>query len=451
MKRILFWKIYLGFGVTFIFIVEGLWLLFNVLHPLPSETTKALAQISLGSARAMIQHGGQEQLRAMLADWPLDERGQLSIEPWTSGSVLQKDINTGVQSIRVQDPKGQQFLISYEVRRHLGYGRGPFDIPPEIVMLAMLGGLVFSGMLAWHLTNPIHRISEGFTQLANANFSTRLAPTMKYRKDELAGLAREFDRVAARLEELVASRDKLLSDVSHELRTPLMRLQLAIGLARQDPHNMENSLARIAREASNLDDLVGELLTLSKLESGTPVSGEYFDLAEVLHSIVEDAHFEAAASREVEIVYRTIPPQDVQEWIVAGSWRLVHRAIENVVRNAIRFSHRGRQVEIDLDGRDPHEFRLQVMDSGPGVAEEFLPFFFDAFAKRSATDDHSVGLGLSIAKRAIVASHGTISAQNRPQGGLLISITLPAVTSHAGMEMPQIAEAGNPLSPEMAR
>jgi two-component system sensor histidine kinase KdpD len=76
---------------------------------------------------------------------------------------------------------------------------------------------------------------------------------------------------------------------------------------------------------------------------------------------------------------------------------------------------------------------------------------FEAFAQRSATADHSVGLGLSIAKRAIVASHGTISARNRPQGGLLISITLPAVTSHAGMEMPQIAEAGNPLSPEMAR
>lgn len=439
MKRILFWKIFLGYGLTFVFIVEGLWLLFNVVHPLPSETTRALAQISLGSARAMIRHGGESELRLMMADWPLDERGELVITPWTSKSVLENDINTGVQSIRVKDPEGRQFLVSYHVKRHLGYGRGPFDIPPEIVMLAMLGGLVFSGALAWHLTNPIHRISEGFADLANANFSTRLAPTMKYRKDELAGLAQQFDRVAARLEELVASRDKLLSDVSHELRTPLTRLQLAIGLARQEPDNVEDSLARIDREVSNLDDLVGELLTLSRLESGTPVSGEYFDLAEILSSVVEDARFEAAASREVEIVYRTIPAQDTQEWIVAGSWRLVHRAIENVVRNAIRFSHRGRQVEIDLDGRSPREFRLRVMDSGPGVAEEFLPYFFDPFAKRSAIDDHGVGLGLSIAKRAIVASHGTISAQNRSGGGLLISITLPAVTSHAYADMPQMA------------
>lgn len=451
MKRLLFWKIYLGYGVTFVFIVEGLWLLFNVLHPLPSETTRALAHISLGSAGAMIQHGGESQLRAMLADWPLDERGQLVIAPWTSKSVLENDINTGVQSIRVQDPKGRQFLVSYEVKRHLGYGRGPFDIPPEIVMLAMLGGLVFSGALAWHLTNPIHRISEGFADLANANFSTRLAPTMKYRKDELAGLAQQFDRVAARLEELVASRDKLLSDVSHELRTPLTRLQLAIGLARPDSDNMEEALARISREASNLDDLVGELLTLSKLESGAQVNGEYFDLAEILQSVVADARFEAATSREVEIVCRMAPAQDAQEWIVAGSWRLVHRAIENVVRNAIRFSHRGQQVEIELDGRDPREFRLRVMDSGPGVAEQFLASFFDPFAKRSVTDDHGVGLGLSIAKRAIVASHGTISARNRSGGGLLISIVLPAVTSHADVEAPQMALTGALPFPKAVR
>ena len=441
MKRILFWKIYLGFGVTFIFIVEAIWLLFNVLHPLPSDTTKALAEISLGSAKTIIRHGDEKDLYAMLADWPMDERGQLVVEPWTKDSKVETDINTGVRSIHVQSPQGRQFLVSYKIRRHLGYGRGPWDIPPEIVLLAMIGGLIFSGALAWHLTSPIHRISEGFTQLANANFSARLGPTMKNRKDELATLALEFDRVAERLEELVASRDKLLSDVSHELRTPLTRLQLAIGLARQDPENIEAALVRISQEASSLDDLVGELLILSKLESGARGDSEYFDLAEILHSIVEDARFEAAATRDVQIVYRTLPSQPHQEWVVAGSGRLVHRATENVVRNAIRFSLRGRQVEIELDGTDPRQFHLRILDSGPGVAEEFLPSFFDPFAKRSAMDDHGVGLGLSIAKRAIVACNGTITAQNRPGGGLAISITLPAVTSHAESDVPEMAQA----------
>jgi two-component system OmpR family sensor kinase len=137
----------------------------------------------------------------------------------------------------------------------------------------------------------------------------------------------------------------------------------------------------------------------------------------------------------VEVVCHISPPPSGREWIVAGTGRLVHRAIENVMRNAIRFSRRGQQIEITLDGNGK-EYRLAVMDNGPGVAEEFLPSFFEPFAKRSATDDHSgVGLGLSIAKRAIVANQGTISVSNRPTGGLMIVIALPAAANQAAMEL----------------
>lgn len=437
MKRVLFWKIFLGFGVTFIFIVDGLWLLFNVVHPQPSETTRALAKISVGAAVAMIRHGGEPQLREMLKEWPLDERGRLTVAPWDRASAEQRDINSGAVTARARDPKGRVYEVTYTVRRHLGYGRGPFDIPPEIVMLAMVGGLIFSGVLAWHLTDPIQRISKGFNRLANADFSARLGATMRHRKDELAELTREFDRLAERLQELVASRDKLIADVSHELRTPLTRLQLAIALARQDPSKLESSLARVSREARNLDDLVGELLILSRLESGTRVSCEYFDMAEVLRSVVEDARFEASP-REVDVTWRAIPAQDSRDWVVAGSGRLVHRAVENVVRNAIRFSRRGQQVMLELDGREPGELRLTVTDSGPGVAEEYLPTFFDPFAKRSASDEHGVGLGLAIAKRAIIACNGTVSACNRRGGGLMISIRLPAVTSHSDVALAEL-------------
>ena len=430
MKRGLFWKIFLGFGVTFIFIVNGLWLLFNVLHPLPSETTRALAKISTGAAVAMISHGGEPELRAMMKQWPLDERGTLTVEPWDKDSRVQANLNTGAVTQEAYDPHGRRYEVTYTVRRHLGYGRGPLDIPPEIVMLSMLGGLIFSGLLAWHMTDPIRRISKGFHRLANADFSARLGPTMRFRHDELAEPTREFDTLAERLQELVASRDKLIADVSHELRTPLTRLQLAIALARQDPSKIDTSLERIRHEAQNLDSLVGELLTLSRLESGTTDSGEYFDLAEVTRSVVEDARFEAA-SRDVDVACRMAPPQGAQEWIVAGSGKLVHRAIENVVRNAIRFSRRGQQVMVELDGHDAGAFCLGILDNGPGVAEECLPFFFDPFAKRAPSDDHSVGLGLSIARRAIVASNGTIMARNRTGGGLAIAITLPAVAAHA--------------------
>ena len=431
MKRILFWKIYLGFGVTFVFVVDGLWLLFNVLHPLPSETTRALARISLASANVMIERGGMHELHAMLEKWPLDERGQMVVRPWKAGTVLQTNIDSGALSIRSQDPSGKSYEVMYEVRRHLGYGRGPFDIPPEITMLAMLGGLIFSAILAWHLTNPIRQISSGLRQLANADFSARLSPTMRWRRDEFAELTAEFDRLAERLQELVAAREKLISDVSHELRTPLTRLQLAVGLAHQSPAQIEESLTRIGREVNHIDDLVGELLTLSRLEGDGPHPGDCFDLTEVLHSLVEDAQIEAA-TRDAEVVLRFVPPGDARERIVAGSGRLVHRAVENILRNAIRFSHRGQKVEVTLDSGQEGRFFLVVTDRGPGVSEEFLPSFFEPFAQRCAEDDHSgVGLGLSIAKRAIVATNGAISVANRAGGGLMISIILPAAPNQA--------------------
>ena len=437
MKRSLFWKIYLGFGVTFLFIVNGLWLLFNVLHPLPSDTTRALARISLASANVMIEHGGLKQLDAMLNEWPMDERGQLVIKPWTAHSVLQTNINNGSLSIRSRDPSGRAYEVVYEVRRHLGYGRGPFDIPPEITMLAMMGGLIFSGILAWHLTNPIRRISYGFRQLANAEFSTRLSPAMKWRKDEFAELTHEFDQLAERLQELVAARDKVLSDVSHELRTPLTRLQLAISLAHQSPAQTEEALMRISREVSHIDDLVGELLTLSRSESGTQHPGDCFDLAEVLHGLVEDAELEAAA-REIGITLSFSPPKDSREWVVSGSGKLVHRAVENLLRNAIRFSRRSQRVDVTLDGQRDDVFHVAVMDRGPGVPEEFLPEFFEPFARRSTDKDHGgVGLGLSIAKRAINTVNGTISAANRADGGLAISITLPAAITQDAVESPR--------------
>lgn len=430
MKRPLFWKIYLGFGVTFIFIVDGLWLLFNVIHPLPSETTRALARISLASANVMIKRGGMQELNSMIAEWPMDERGQLIVKPWTVHSVLQTNIDNGALSIRSRDPTGKSYEVIYEVRRHLGYGRGPFDIPPEITMLAMLGGLIFSGILAWHLTNPIRRISSGFRKLANAEFSTRLSPTMKWRKDEFAELTQEFDQLAEHLQELVAARDKLISDVSHELRTPLTRLQLAIGLAHQSPAQYEESLARIGREANHIDDLVGELLTLSRFESGTQDAMECFDLAEILHSLIEDAKFEAA-TREVDVALDIPPLETGKDWIVSGNGRLVHRAIENILRNAIRFSRRGQRVEVTLEGKNDGNFYLAVMDRGPGVSAEFLPSFFEPFARRSTDNEHGgVGLGLSIAKRAVLATGGMISVANRENGGLAIFITLPAALQH---------------------
>jgi two-component system, OmpR family, sensor kinase len=147
-------------------------------------------------------------------------------------------------------------------------------------------------------------------------------------------------------------------------------------------------------------------------------------LADILREVVEDAKFEAFPNG-VEIASVIDPECRGVDWLVAGSGKLVRRAVENVIRNAVRVSRRGQQIQVTLN-RSAGAFHLRVLDNGPGVREEFLPSFFEPFVRRSLAHEQGVGLGLSIAKRAIVANYGSISAQNRAQGGLMISITLPA-------------------------
>jgi two-component system OmpR family sensor kinase len=293
--------------------------------------------------------------------------------------------------------------------------------PNEVVIAGALGGLVFSALLAWYLTSPVRRMRSGFRRLARGDFTTRLAPSMGRRRDEIADLARDFDQMASQLNELVGARDRLLADVSHELRTPLARLNVAIGLARQDPAKSAASLDRIGIEAIKLDAMVGELLTLSKLESDARPVEEYFDLAEVVGSVVQDARYEAAA-KQVDVVLADTAPSD-SEWIAKGNGKLVNRAIENVVRNAVRYSPQGNQVHLALE-RGAGSYRLSIADNGPGVPSDEMRQLFKPFSH--SADGLGFGLGLAIAQRAIAVMGGTIAARNRTAGGLEITITIPA-------------------------
>ena len=232
--------------------------------------------------------------------------------------------------------------------------------------------------------------------------------------------------MTARLEQLLAARERLLHDVSHELRSPLTRLQLAIGLARQDPRKMELSLDRIERESVKLEAMVQELLALARAESDVVEgSAEYFDPVAVIESVVADARFEAQAqSRSVVLSLPAI--DEDRRPSVRGSGELIRRAIENVVRNALRFSPAGGTVRVTVEVLpSPLRYRCAVLDQGAGVELAVLPHLFEPFVR---ADEGGVGLGLAIAKRAITAHGGAISARNHPEGGFLVEIELPAVT-----------------------
>jgi two-component system OmpR family sensor kinase len=242
----------------------------------------------------------------------------------------------------------------------------------------------------------------------------------------LADLGRDFDGMVERLHALLGGQRRLLHDVSHELRSPLARLQAAIGLARQQPEKIDASLARIERESTRMEKLVDELLTLSRLEASVldPIEGEV-DLGELLADVVDDAKFEAEASnRKLEVI------GNGAAW-VKGDPELLHRAIENVVRNALKHTAVGSTVVIQAQAdAKSNEIHLAVLDRGPGVlADEltaiFEPFFRGAGAVQSS-DGH--GLGLAIAQRVVRSHGGRISAVNRDGGGLCVEIVLPINT-----------------------
>jgi signal transduction histidine kinase len=237
--------------------------------------------------------------------------------------------------------------------------------------------------------------------------------------DELAELGHDFDRMSARLRALMDGQRRLLHDVSHELRSPLARLQAAIGLAHQQPERLQASLERIERESVRMDRLVGELLTLSRLEAATALPAtEHVDLVEMVDQIADDARFEAGAEVAVEA------PEPVT---VCGAPDLLWSAVENIVRNAVKHGAGGRvDVGVHPDGTLVH---IEVRDQGPGIAPDHLGDVFEPFFRSNPAhnnvDGH--GLGLAIAKRVVETHGGRISAANRAEGGLRVTITLPRV------------------------
>jgi two-component system sensor histidine kinase CpxA len=314
---------------------------------------------------------------------------------------------------------------------------GPRGMPiPGLIIGVITSGLVCY-FLAWYLTKPIVRLRAATRQLAAGDLTARSGAAGSKRGDEVAGLVRDFDAMAERLEMLVKAQSRLLNDISHELRSPLARLNVALGLARQRAGvESADMLDRIELEASRLNELIGRILTLARLEDGeqrtpqTPVP-----LGELVASVAEDAEFEAQ-ERNCH-VHTNIPEGD---WGVRGNDSLLHSAVENVVRNAIRYTVEGSSVEIALTSEDRSgtaEAVLRVSDSGPGVPEDALGKLFEPFYRLDDARGRltgGVGLGLAITERAVRFHGGKVSAFNRAEGGLMVEIRLPLIERAATKE-----------------
>jgi len=300
-------------------------------------------------------------------------------------------------------------------------GRRPRPLTPFIPLAAaVLASLLFAALLAWYFSRPIRSLRQAFEAASNGDLAPRFAHA-RIGGDELSDLGRDFDRMTARLRSLMDGQTRLLHDVSHELRSPLARLQAAIGLAHQKPERMAASLERIERESIRMDKLVGELLTLSRLEAGALATDrQEIDVAELICQIVADAQFEAAAHG------RSVVQQGEAEVTLLGEADLLARAIENVVRNAIKHSPDGGMVLVEVRTVGARLY-VRVLDRGPGVAPADLATIFQPFFRSSSTekDVEGHGLGLAIARQVVVQHGGTIAATNRDDGGLCVEIVLP--------------------------
>jgi two-component system, OmpR family, sensor histidine kinase CpxA len=305
---------------------------------------------------------------------------------------------------------------------------GPWGIPvPGLIIAVVSSGLVCY-FLAWYVTKPVARLRAATQQLAAGDLTARAGDPNSKRRDEIAGLIRDFDTMAGRLETLVKAQSRLLNDISHELRSPLARLNVALGLARQRS-GLESAtmLERIELEAGRLNELIGRLLTLARMEDGerrvpsTPVL-----LDDVVLRVAEDAEFEAQA-RHCH-VHSEIP---AGSWGVRGDASLLHSAIENVVRNAIRYTCEGSTIEIHLEKTESGgggEAVVRVSDCGSGVPTDALEKLFQPFYRLDdarGRQTGGVGLGLAITERAVRFHGGRVAATNRAEGGLMVEIHLP--------------------------
>ncbi|RYX81637.1 HAMP domain-containing protein [bacterium] len=296
------------------------------------------------------------------------------------------------------------------------------DIIRTVTLFLVAGAVCY--VLALYLAAPVEALRSATEKLATGDLTARVGPRLGRRRDELADLGHDFDHMAQRLETSMTSQRRLLTDISHELRSPLARLAVALDLAQQDAGaKAQPSLKRIDTEANRMGELISHLLTWTKLENGLDgIIEERFDLAAMLREIAADAGFEAQ-TKNAE-VHLDSPPEI---WI-KGARSLLQRALENPVRNAVRYTRPQTSVHIKVSpSYHPNLLTIVVQDQGPGVPQESLDHLFEPFYRVEGARDESggVGLGLSITQRAIESHGGQVQISNAQNSGLQVQIQLP--------------------------
>ena len=306
--------------------------------------------------------------------------------------------------------------------------RGPYPawlkhLPILQVLTALVIVALLTAFVTWRITDPLRKLKQATDSFARGNLDTRLTNLVGFRKDEIGEVGLAFNHMAERISLLVSNQQRLFRDISHELRTPLARQQIALELlARKIPDTEHQSLHRIEREIERMNALIDQVLSLLRLEQqGQSPSNETYDLGILLQKLTQDAQFEAQSKHQVLL-------QQPDQILLTGQPELVSRAVENILRNAIRYTSDDGRVFLQVE-KHKDSVVIRIEDEGDGVPEDSLKRLFEPFYRVEISRNQQsggYGVGMAIAEQAIRAQGGSIEASNRSEGGLRVDIILPS-------------------------
>jgi len=454
--RSLFLKIFLWFWLGMILANVALFFAFAATRP--TQSNRPWRDLSLVGSTAQkaaetYERDGQAALAAYLSDFERTNGIESILVNSQGNELVGRPVPSGWQDLATRAARGgiTQFnvsttslLVAQQVTTPTGHKyvyvsrlpRTPLGINLRALALRLLVVSLTGGLLCYflarYLTTPIRKLRETTHEFADGNLAARVGPKLvKKRRDEVAQLGRDFNLMAERLQSMVASQHRLLGDISHELRSPLARMSVALELARKRAGpEARGALDRIERESEILNEMIGHLLKLTRLESGTDgLRKTEVDLAQLVHEVADDADFEARSlNRSVQVVA-------CAECSTTGTEELLRSAVENVVRNAVRYTAEGTAVEVALraENGNGRSAVISVRDHGHGVPDEAIEKIFHPFYRTEDARDRvsgGSGLGLAITARAVRLHGGKVRATNARDGGLEVTIDLPIDTDH---------------------
>lgn len=451
LMRSLYWKIFFSFWVASILILITTAVFTSRIaqeSSIPARE-KVFMDSYANAAVAIYEASEHKALIAWMNKTSLDKKMSLFLLT-SNGDIIgtkePPDLVKKISHIFVQHQlqegiqKSGDISISHEIKGDSGtfYRLAAISETPlaqfvkihwENIALLLFAAIITSGLICYllsvYLTKPIRSLQMAARSIAKGHLSTRVGKIKGHSKDEIAELRDEFDHMAEEIEELMNSKKRLLQDISHEFRSPLARIQVAIELSRKkSDHLAEAELQRMELECQRMNQLISEILHFARLNQSTHrrVKKE-INLTDLLKQIIHDAQYEF--KNKLPQITLTCPTNNI---LIKADERLLQRALENILRNALKYSTPPQKIEVIVKLIDEHWIEIIIEDNGPGIPKEqlnkiFSPFFRVDPAREKKTGGY--GLGLAIAEQAIHIHDGTIEAINRLKGGLKVKINLP--------------------------